>query len=143
MLHSKEWAQSAKRRYARIWTVLRASLDGVDGAEIVHWMPAHSSAESVGSAVCSNGATLTEAMRCANEMADRLAKRAAEGNRVGAVTRSWLKSRFVQAKELAIFVGRLTHRAGAHPGPDGALVRDSTGFDAAAARQARTRRAGR
>ena len=78
-----------------------------------------------------------------NEMADRLAKRAAEGNRVGAVTRSWLKSRFVQAKELAIFVGRLTHRAGAHPGPEGALVRDSTGFDAMAARQARNRPSGR
>jgi len=142
---SREWAQSAKRRYARIWSVIHSSLDEEGAADAVHWMPAHTGATSVGSAVCSNGATLTEAMRCANEMADLLAKKAAGSVRVGAATRRWLKSRMQQAKELAIFVARLTHRAGAHPRPDGATVRDSTGFEVAAARrtQTETKRASR
>ena len=97
-------------------------------------MPAHTCASSVGSVVCSDGTVLTEAMRCANDMADGLAKRAAETVRISRSSRQWLQSRFVQAKQLAIFVGQLTDQAGAHRQPGGEIARDSVGIDAGAAR---------
>ena len=78
----------------------------------------------------------------ATEMADKLAKKAAESVAITARARKWLKSRFAQAKALAIFVGQLTHEAGAHRLPTDETVRDSVGIDAAAApnRKAKRRR---
>eukprot|EP00973_Karenia_brevis_P050611 7026826-Karenia_brevis.AAC.1 len=116
---SAKWASSAQRRYARIWTVLRTSLD--DGADsgLVAWMPAHTSAKSVDNVVCSDGTCLTAAMRDANAMADQLAKRAAEGVSVGWPFRKWLRDSYERAKQLAIYVGKLTYAAGAHVTPSG------------------------
>jgi len=42
---------------------------------------------------------LTEAMRCANEMADLLAEQAAERVRIGRPFRDWLHTRFGQSKQ--------------------------------------------
>ena len=74
---STQWLHSSKRRYARIWSVIHSNLDDGAGADTVTWMPAHTSACSVGEARCSNGELLTSAGRFANELADMLAKRAA------------------------------------------------------------------
>ena len=131
----QQWAQSAKRRYARLWTVLQTSLEEQGSAEVVHWMPPHTSAKSVGNVFCSDYSILTQAMRSANDMADMLAKAAAEGNSIGASARKWLKVRLDQAQELAIFVGRLTHLAGALRRADGTVARDSTGSVQARRRQ--------
>ena len=48
-----------------------------DVADIVHWMPAHLTESSIGSAVCSNGEHVTEDMWCANQMVDLLARKCA------------------------------------------------------------------
>ena len=74
---------------------------------------------------CSDGAAVTEAMWCANQMADLLAKQAAESVQHLPATRSWLQSREKQLKQLAIFVGKLNCEANAHKLPDGSVVRDS------------------
>ena len=107
---------------------------------MIHWMPAHTSAKSVGSVFCSDHSVLAQAMRSANEMADLLAKAAAEGNSIGASARKWLQVRFEQAKELAIFVGRLTHLAGAVRREDGSVARHSTGSVNASARRGGARK---
>ena len=66
-------------------------------------------------------------MRCANEMADILARTAADGGSIGQPGRERLRAQLRQAKELAIFVGRLTYEAGAHKMANGELARDSAG----------------
>ena len=126
------WAEGARRRYSRLWSALHYDLDEGRQAECVHWIPAHTGADSVGNIACSDGETLTAAMRCANEMADMLAKKAAVGVAMSSSERRQLKARFEQAKDLAIFVGRLTLEAGAHTMPNGEVGRDSVGIDAAA-----------
>ena len=118
------WMGSSKRRYARIWNVLSGSLEG-RGSELVIWMPAHTGKQSVGSTSCSNGSVLTEAWRCANEMADLLAKDGAESVRVDEDFRAEVKEGFQRARELAIFVGKLTFEAGAHKTTDGQTRRDA------------------
>ena len=76
------WAASAKRRYSRIWTAVHAAFDGAVADGMVVWMPAHTSEGDIDKAVCSNGQRLTGAWRSANELADQLAKMAAETVRV-------------------------------------------------------------
>jgi len=132
---SSKWASSSKRRYARIWMILHVALDDGVSAGRVAWMPAHTGAGSVGRVDCSDGTTLTVAMRCANEMADLLAKRAAGSCSIGAPVREWLRSRHGQAKELAIYVGSLTYEAGAHLLASGQIARDSQGIDSHMARR--------
>ena len=60
-----EWAQGANRRYSRIWTALHVDLDEGVQAETIHWMPAHTSAASVGTVRCSDGTVLIDKMRSA------------------------------------------------------------------------------
>ena len=129
-----EWAQGANRRYSRLWTALHFDLDEGQQAELVHWMPAHTSEASVGKVRCSDGTLLTDTMRCANAIVDRLAKEAANSIAISPGMRARLKERFTQARELAIFVGQVTFAAGRCI-RDGAVCRDSVGFDAATARR--------
>ena len=67
-------------------------------------------------------------MRCANEVADRLAKEAAESVRHDKVLLDWVAERVAQLKEVVMFVGKLTYEAGAHVLPDGQVTRDSEGL---------------
>ena len=143
--HGLDWAQGANRRYSRLWTALHFDLDEGEQAELVHWMPAHTSVASVGVVRCSDGTLLTDTMRCANAIVDRLAKEAADSVAMSLGMRARLKERFTQARELAIFVGRVTFAAG-HCKRDGAICRDSVGFDSATARRrpvARPKRQGK
>ena len=77
---------------------------------------------------------LTDAVRCANAMADLLAKQAAESIAIPPALRDELKQRFTQARELAMFVGRLTFAAGHCDCGDGHFRRDSVGMCAGSAR---------
>ena len=81
-----KWAGSSKRRYARVWTSLYALVD--EGEQWVHWIPAHTSEASIDSAVCSDGSVVDEIKWHANQMADLLAKDAAEAARVPVLVRS-------------------------------------------------------
>ena len=81
----------------------------------------HARAASVGSMECSDGQVLTEPMRLANELADTLAKRGAEAIRRPLEVRRDLQEKFIRAKEVAMFVGRVTALANSdkHLGGDG------------------------
>jgi hypothetical protein len=117
------WAGSAKRRLAKIWSVINIQLD--DTRDLVHWMPAHTSESSIGQKLCSDGYTVSEVRWCGNQVADILAKEAAESCRVCGEARSKLMFHEKQLLDLAIFLGKLTHAANAHVLPDGTKLRDS------------------
>ena len=134
-----QWAQGASRRYSRLWSDLHRDLCDGDQAEIVHWMPAHTSQEQVGELQCSDGTVLTDTMRCANAMVDHLAKQAAESIAMSPGARARVKKRFAQAKDLAIFVGQLTHEAGHCDRGDGKPCRDSVGMVVATAKRRKSR----
>ena len=134
-----DWAQGARRRYSRLWTTLHYDLDEGVQAELVHWMPAHTSQQQVGELKCSDGTVLTDIMRCANAIVDLLAKQAADSIAMSPGARAGLKERFSQAKELAIFVGQLTYEAGHCDRGDGKACRDSVGIDMASATHRKTR----
>ena len=76
-----QWAGSSSRRYARVWSVIHVGLDGGACASMVQWIPAHTSRDRIDEVSCSDGTVVTEAMWCANQMADLLAKQAAESVR--------------------------------------------------------------
>ena len=118
-----------------MWTALHYDLDQGEQADIVHWIPAHTSLEQVGRLLCSDGTVLTDTMKCANEMVDHLAKQAAETIAITAGMRARLKGRYAQARELAVFVGQLTYAAGHCDRGDGKHCRDSVGMCAATARR--------
>ncbi len=120
-----QWAGSAKRRYARIWTVIHAGLDDGAQAELLRWMLAHTDRRRIGDACGSDGQILSEEMWCANQMVDLLAKDAAHSVRQSAATIDWLKHRHSQLRQAAVFVGQLTAEAGAHLCEDGKVRRDS------------------
>ena len=122
---SKSWAGSAKRRLARIWCVISSQLD--DSAEIVHWMPAHTTEASIGSVKCSNGQILDEELWHANQLVDFLAKEGAELVRLSPSVRRNLLFREQQILELVIFLGKLTHAANSFVRADGVICRDSEG----------------
>ena len=131
------WAQGPNRRHSRLWTALHFDLDEGEQSDLVHWMPAHTSQAQVGEVKCSDGTRLTDTMRCANAMVDRLAKQAAESIAISPAMRARSKERFKQARELAIFVGQVTYAAGHCDQGDGhlCLCRDSVGLSAAAGRR--------
>ena len=108
-------------------TGLEVAQDGGAFGRGVVWMPAHTAASSVGHAECGDGSVLTADMRQANDRADELAKRAAAGIRVSEGCRAGLKEQFLEARALAVFLGRLTHAAATHMMPDGRVARDSSG----------------
>ena len=63
-----------------------------------------------------------------NQLADLMARHAAETVRLDQQDRSWLIHRERQLCELCVFLGRLTHAANNHALPDGKVVRDSDGI---------------
>ena len=114
-------------------------LDEGQQAQLVLWMPAHTCKASVGGMRCSDGTPLTHTMRCANDIADVLAKEAASSIAMSPGMRAQLKERLLHACDLARFVGRVTFAAG-HCKQDGFICRDSVGLDVASARRRRTPR---
>ena len=93
-------------------------------------MPAHTGHSSIGQKECSDGTFVSEIMWSANQIADLLAKKAAESVRICSSQRKWLLDRERQLQELLLFLGRLTCVANAFELPDGTVVRDSTAVKA-------------
>jgi len=118
-----EWAGSSKRKFARIWNVVRAQVDDIPDA--VQWMPAHVSESSVGHVKASVG-RVTHDMWCANQICDILCKESAESVRVPEATRVQLTSRRKQLGELLVYLAHLTVAANGLKLPDGSFLRDST-----------------
>ena len=73
-------ASSPKRALARVYGLFLPALEDTC-LSFVLWMPAHKSAAHVGKLKLSNGDLLTENDVKANDIADRLAKQAAEEHR--------------------------------------------------------------
>ena len=119
----REWAASSKRRLGRIWLVVADQLEGNN--DLVQWMPAHTPESAIGSKTCSDGTVVTEVMWLSNQLADLLAKEAAESARISKQDREWLASRDKQLFELCVFVGQLNHAANNYVLPDGTVRRDA------------------
>ena len=100
-------ATSAKKIYARVYTLLFAALDDTP-AEATIWMPAHKKEHHVGKILCGNGEALTTKDLKANEWADKLAKRAVEAHRVPSlVVKKW-KDAMADARRRAMWIARAT-----------------------------------
>ena len=100
------WAESAKRRYSRVWSSTMSMIE--DMGQIVHWMPAHIPESSVGEARCSDLERVDRIKWRSNQTVDLLAKSAAEGIRVPAACRVNFLLAEKQLKELLMYLGRLT-----------------------------------
>ena len=120
---SMQWAGSAKRRFARIWSTIKCMLD--HGREFIHWIPAHTTESNYQYALCSDGLYVTEDMWEANQLADLLAKHAAESVRLSLGVRSAMQQREKKILELVKYVGKLTHEANHLSDGNGKFLRDS------------------
>ena len=71
------------------------------------------------------GSELTSTDRCANALADKLAKAAAEGGRVTECDRQHARARHAAVTDMAMWIARATLEANHYCLPDGAYARDS------------------
>ena len=94
--------------------VIHSLLDDGALSGILIWMPAHISEAMVGQSKCSNGQRVSVDMFAANSLSDFLAKKGAETVRLTSTERRKLKQKLSRHKELAVFVGRMTHAANHH-----------------------------
>ena len=78
------------------------------------WMPAHSTADDVGSLLLGNEAPLSEVDRQSNARADAEAKAAVEAHRVPVEVRRRVKQEAKRVREAAMWLGRVTHLANSH-----------------------------
>ena len=120
------WAGSSKTRFARIWTVVHSQLD--DTKDLVHWIPAHTTHDSIGQRLCSDERTVSKTRWYSNQIVDLLANEAAHNIRVSSSLRNSLKAFEGKLFELAIFLGRLTAQANRYQLPDGTFIRVSEAF---------------
>ena len=120
----REWACAGRRRYARIWAPVFASLDGQDEAQIV-WMPAHTLSSDVGSKVLSDGSLLTHEDRDTNAEADKLAKEAAATCRAADNVREKLVEEYDRTAAIARWIGEIAVIASETVGQDGGRLRDA------------------
>ena len=138
--NTAQWAGSSKRRYARIWTVLRTGLDDGSEAHRVVWMPAHTARERIGEAKCGDGSVIDEHMWCANQMADLLAKQGAAAGAYPQSVISTMESQAKQATLVVVYLGRLTLEANQHVGLDGQKHADALKLDACVDRKRRLKK---
>ena len=90
----------ASKKLARVWAPIALYLeDAVPGSVV--WMPAHTEKHQVGKAHLSDGQLLSEDDRAGNAEADRLAKLAAEGDRMAIATREQLLAHARRVTDIA------------------------------------------
>ena len=119
-----KWATAPGRIFARVWAVIYAAGDAGESTPVI-WMPAHTAAWQVGSALRSDGVPLTQENRDANEAADKFAKQSARGRRVTEGIRASILESASEVRDMAVWIARVTLEANAFKGPDGACLRDS------------------
>ncbi len=110
----KEWATSAARPLARVFSMLFSSIDDVPPRMFV-WMPAHCGLDEIGRAVLGDGSLLTAVDRVTNELADTYAKQAVELHRVPVAVRKRVTDAAAGVREAAMWLGRVTHLANNQP----------------------------
>ena len=109
----KEWATSSRRPLARVFNLVFTAIDDTP-LEAFVWMPAHSTADDVGSLLLGNEAPLSEVDRQWNARADAEAKAAVEAHRVPVEVRRRVKQEAKRVREAAMWLGRVTHLANSH-----------------------------
>ena len=114
-----KWALAPCRPLARVWRLLFSTLRPVvgstNGQPLITWMPAHTTAASVGTVRKSDDTWLTKTDQEANAVADALANAAAHGVRVLVATRAAIAATYSVTYHAAQFLGRATFAANHHP----------------------------
>ena len=121
----QKWTTAPGRVYARVWAVVHATGDDGDLSTPVVWMPAHTSQWQVGEAFKSDGTTLSDKDREANDLVDRFAKVAAAGRRVRERIRAAILKSASQVTDMAKWVAAVTMQANHYKLADGSHIRDS------------------
>ena len=124
-LRGSAYATAGQSYYARVWAAVFAAFDDQGATTDILWLPAHTGPSHIGTAVLSDGSLMTRTDQSANDLADKLAKSAAQEFRVPELVRSRLAADQVLARQLAMWLGQATAMANACPSPDGKSVRDS------------------
>ena len=99
-----EWANSSARVFGRAWGPIAAAFDG--DTRRLAWMPAHCSAQQVGTKKLSNGTPMTESDRTGNGLVDRLAKQAASWDQVPKATLEFIVQQNILLSGIARWIGQ-------------------------------------
>lgn len=102
--NGRDWAVSAGKKHARVHRLLHHVIDDSDH-HLFQWMPAHCSIDQVGKRELSDGSLLSQDNITCSDIADRLAKEAAEQHRVPEPIRDGISERDKHAVEVAVWVG--------------------------------------
>ena len=113
----QQWAEAPDRVFARAWAPVAMVLEDHPGR--VAWMPAHCGAGEVGVKRLSNGELLSVTDRESNELVDRLAKEAAEADRIPKAERSQIRAAGERLTAVAKWIGQVTVLASEVVDPDG------------------------
>ena len=109
------WTRAPTRRYARAWGPLAAALH--EDASRVAWMPSRCLRGGTGARTLDDGSPVTDDLIVGNDAADRLARQAAEADRVPAEQRHVLRQLGSRIAAPAKWLGRVTAFANAVPLP--------------------------
>ena len=137
----ESWASSPTRKLARAWAPIAAALE--EDTERVSWMLAHCTNSHVGVKQLSNGTYLSEIDLHANALVDKLAKEAANADRLPARQREMVRDLTEVVTAVATWLGQITHIAGNFPDPAGSgsgrqrRLRDSEGLRSQTAARSR------
>ena len=110
----RAWATAAARPLARVFGLVFWAIDDTSPESFV-WMPAHCGHDDVGRARLGDGSLLSETDRWANDQADRCAKDAVKAHRVPADVRKRVKDASRHVRDIAMWLGRVTHLANNQP----------------------------
>ena len=101
-----QWATSPSRPLARAWTPVHHALDMARRQVI--WMPAHCDFQEAGQRTRSDGRKLTTRDIAANRTVDRLAKEAAEKDRLPQATVEAVRREWAEVVAVAKWIGLVT-----------------------------------
>ena len=128
----REASCSDKKPLARVHAVMHTALDDTPHEALI-WMPAHFKPGTCGVAVRGDGFLVEEVDVMANDLADKLAKRAVEKHRVPKRIRYEIMKHDELVTENAMWIARATMLANDHPGDP---LRDTEASKARAAQAA-------
>ena len=134
------WTTSPDRVYARVWAVVHSTGDNGHLEVPVVWMPAHTAQWQVGESRKSDGTSLSDKDRDANDLADKGAKVAATGRRVADAIRGNIFDEAAEVADMARWIARVTVKANSFDIGDGTVIRDSQASQGAARSRLRGRK---
>ena len=104
-------ATASHRPLARVWQKVFCTFDAESDASLVTWIPAHTSASSIGTVKRGDGLPLTRVDHDANKEADMLAKHAANARRLPISYRAEIVALDDVSTRVARSLGRMTSAA--------------------------------